>query len=120
MVASVNETVNWYKENLGFQLVMSVPEEGEMDWAMVQREDVAMMFQNRKSVAEEFNPLADVELGGSMSFFTKMFGIDELYEKIVDRASIVKEPYITFYGTKELMIKDCNGYYFTFAEDMEK
>jgi uncharacterized glyoxalase superfamily protein PhnB len=120
LVNSVNETVSWYKENLGFQLIMSIPEEGEMDWAMVQRDDVALMFQTRKSLAEDFALFADVPIGGSLSFFTKMTGLDELHKMITDKRAIVKEPYTTFYGMKELMVKDCNGYYLTFAEEIEK
>jgi uncharacterized glyoxalase superfamily protein PhnB len=120
LVTSVNETVNWYKENLAFQLIMSVPEEGKMDWAMVQRDEVALMFQTRESLTEDSGLFADIPIGGSMSFFTKMTGLDELHELIVDKSAIVKEPYITFYGMKEMMVKDCNGYYFTFAEESEK
>ncbi len=120
LVKSVNETVSWYKENLGFQLIMSVPEEGEMDWAMMQKDEVALMFQTRKSLAEDFSLFADVPIGASMSFFTKMEGLDELHKMIVDRSAIVKPPYETFYGMREIMVKDCNGYYLTFAEEIEK
>lgn len=120
LVTNVNETVNWYKKNLGFELIMSVPEKGEMDWAMVQRDDVALMFQTRKSVAADSSLFDEIPMGGSLSFFTKMTGLDELHKNILDKSSIIKEPYVTFYGMKEMMIKDCNGYFFTFAEEVEK
>ena len=120
LVNSVNETVNWYKENLGFQLLMSIPEEGEMDWAMVQRDEVSLMFQTRKSLADELALFADIPIGGSLSFFTKLEGLGELHEMIVDKSAIIKKPYETFYGMKEFMVKDCNGYYLTFAEEIEK
>ena len=119
MVTSVNETVAWYKENLGFSLVMSIPEEGEMDWAMVQKDEVALMFQTRKSIVADSSFFDEIPMGGSMSFFTKMSGLEELYEKISDKSAIIKTPYKTFYGMKEMMIKDCNGYFFTFAEEVE-
>ena len=125
MVTSVNETVDWYKKNLGFELIMSIPEpdsyrEGEMDWAMVQRDDVALMFQTRKSLTADSSLFDEIPMGGSLSFFTKMTGLDELHKNILDKSSIIKEPYVTFYGMKEMMVKDCNGYFFTFAEKVEK
>ncbi len=43
-VASVNETISWHKENLSFNSGMSDPEEGEMECALVQRDDVVLMF----------------------------------------------------------------------------
>jgi len=99
---------------------MSVPEEGKMDWAMVKRDDVSLMFQTRESLAEDLALFADIPLGGSLSFFTQMDGLDELYKMIDDKAAIIKKPYKTFYGMKEMMVKDYNGYFLTFAEELEK
>ena len=42
--------------------------------------------------------------------------VDALYTNITDKKSIIKEPYITFYGMKEFMVRDINGYLFTFAQ----
>lgn len=50
IVANVNRSVQFYADVFGFTLVASVPDSGSLNWAMVQRESVTIMFQDRKSV----------------------------------------------------------------------
>jgi hypothetical protein len=40
MVEDVNRTIDFYRDVLGFELVMSVPEHGLYQWALMKREDV--------------------------------------------------------------------------------
>ncbi len=42
--------------------------------------------------------------------------ISELYARIKDKVTIVKDLQTTFYGMQEFYIEDCNGYILTFAE----
>ena len=69
MVENVNDTVDYYKDTLGFELAMSQPEEGPLDWAMVQSGDVALMFQSRSSLGGELPMFKDMPVGGSLTFF---------------------------------------------------
>ena len=117
MVGDVNATIEWFNRNLGFQLVMSVPEEGKYEWAMISRDGVNLMLQTRESIASEQPEFAGIAIGASMSFFVKVDGLQQIYEHIKDAEAIIKTPYKTFYGMKEFLIRDCNGYYFTFAEE---
>ena len=43
-VKSINETIKFY-EHLGFEVVMTVPEEGNFVWVMMTCENVSFMFQ---------------------------------------------------------------------------
>ena len=45
MVDDVNKTVAFYADALGFTKVMSVPEEGELRWALMENGSVQIMFQ---------------------------------------------------------------------------
>ena len=120
MVENVNETVDFYRDVLGFELAMSIPEEGELNWAMMSCGGVELMFQSRASVAEEFPPFGELEIGGSLGFYIEVAGIDELYAGLAERAEIVTEPHTTFYGMREFTIRDNNGYILTFAEQVEQ
>ncbi len=118
MVDDVNETIDWYAENLGFKRIMSVPEEGRFQWAMIGRDGVNLMLQTRESIAEEDAELGNMPIGGSLSFFVRMNGLEALYDNITHKQAVIKPPYKTFYGMMEMMVKDCNGYYLTFAEEV--
>ena len=120
MVENVNETIEYYRDVLGFELVMTVPEEGEFDWAMMSCGGVELMFQSRGSLGAEYPPFAELEIGGSLGFYIEVAGIDELYAGLVERAEVVTEPHTTFYGMREFTIRDCNGYVLTFAERVEQ
>jgi len=56
MVNDVEETIEYYTDILGFTLLMTVPETGKLDWAMVKRNDVVIMFQSSKNKSSSFNP----------------------------------------------------------------
>ena len=116
MVEDVNETVQFYQEVLDFELVMTVPENGQFDWAMMKRRDVALMFQARASLTKEIPALEGIKIGGSLTFYIDMEGLNEFYARIKSKVRIVQDLHSTFYGTQEFSIQDCNGFILAFAE----
>ncbi len=116
MVKDVNSTIDYYTDILDFELVMSVPEEGEFDWAMVKRDGVELMFQSFKSMKGEYPLFKDTEPGGTLLFYIDVEGLNDLYEGLKGKADIIIDKNRTFYNADEFAIKDCNGYILTFAE----
>jgi lactoylglutathione lyase len=116
MVPDVNQTIDFYREHLGFELNMSVPETGRFDWASIKAGDVEIMLQAESSLAGEIPALKDADIGGSLTLFIQMEGIQALYERVKGRVTIVQEMHTTFYGTREFAIQDLNGYMLAFAE----
>lgn len=119
MVNNVNETVNFYQNTLGFELVMSVPQEGIFNWAMVQWGQVSLMFQERENIIAEYPRLKDTPLGGGLTFYIKVDDVNSLYKKINQQVNIVFDLHNTFYGGTEFAIEDINGFILTFAGDNE-
>jgi uncharacterized glyoxalase superfamily protein PhnB len=114
---SVNASVDYYTKNLGFAMVASVPETGTYNWAMLQRDNVTLMFQSLESLKEDL-PTLDLKSKGSPgTFFIKMQGIDDLYNEVKGKLDIIVDMRTTFYGMKEFAIVDPDGYYMMFAED---
>ncbi|MBC8492174.1 MAG: VOC family protein [Chloroflexi bacterium] len=116
MVEDVNRTIEFYRDVLGFELLVTVPEEGQFDWAMMRRDDVEIMFQARSSLGGEVPALANVPIGGSLTFYTEVTGLMELYERLKGQVEIVQDLHTTFYGTQEFAFGDCNGYILGFSE----
>ncbi len=49
MVKNVKETIKFYEEKLGFQKVLSVPENGEkLDFAIIAKDKISSCFKNRR------------------------------------------------------------------------
>ncbi|HET7641262.1 MAG TPA: VOC family protein [Ktedonobacteraceae bacterium] len=116
MVEDVNRTVAFYQEVLGFELLTSVPEEGQLAWAMLKRGGVELMFQTRGSLTEELPSLGGKDIGGTFNLYIDVEDIQGLYAAIRDKVTVVANMHTTFYGANEIAIEDCNGYILTFAE----
>jgi len=127
MVEDVNRTVEFYRDVLGFEFVMGVIEEIQeivtswqkgrlLDYAMMKCGDVEIMFQGKRSLSEALPVLRDKEIGGTLTLYMEIEGVQELYGRIKDKVTIVKDLHTTFYGMQEFYVLDCNGYILTFAE----
>lgn len=117
-VKDINETIAFYKQ-IGFQLVMSVPEDGSpLVWAMVMNGNVNFMFQTFTSLGDDL-PTVSRNDGGSLIFYIKLKNILSFFEEIKNKVTVVKEIEKTFYGATEFSILDNNYYLLTFAEDIE-
>ena len=119
IVDDVNAAVEYYTATLGFNLITSVPESGKYNWAMVMRDGVTLMFQSLHSIQEDMPSLKIQSKGSLGTFFIRMTGIDDLYQSVKDKATIAVDMRTTFYGMKEFTIKDLNGYFLTFAEEVK-
>jgi uncharacterized glyoxalase superfamily protein PhnB len=114
-VRDINETINYYKQ-LGFELIMTVPEEGDPVWAMMTCGEVTFMFQSFDSLGEELPEISRQD-GASLLLYIQIEEIRKYHDSIVKKVDVIKGLEKTFYGATEFSIKDLNGYILTFAEE---
>lgn len=114
-VRDINETINYYKQ-LGFELIMTVPEEGDPVWAMMTCGEVTFMFQSFDSLGEELPDISRQD-GASLLLYIQIEEIRKYHDSIVKKVDVIKGLEKTFYGATEFSIKDLNGYILTFAEE---
>ena len=119
MVEDVNNTIEFYQKLLGFEVLVTVPEEGQFAWAMLKRDMVEIMFQSRTSLGEEIPALQQKEIGGSLTFYIEVEDVEGLHEHLKGGVTIVQDMHKTFYGAQEFAIQDCNGFILTFSETTE-
>lgn len=118
-VKSVNETVKFYTEVLGFKHVISVPDSGELVFAIVNAGDVNLMFQQIDNLKEEYPDLKNKNEAACLTFYVNLQNKDILYEKIKNTVFLIKELHTTPYGAEEFAIRDNNGFIITITEDIE-
>jgi len=114
-VRDINETIEYYKL-LGFELVMTVPEEGDFVFALMTCGKVTFMFQSFDSLGSEL-PAISRQDGGSLLLYIQTKEIRLLHDRIKDKVNVIKGLEKTFYGATEFSIEDLNGYILTFAEE---
>ena len=116
MVEDVNQTVDFYKNMLGFDVLATVPETGQFNWAMLKQGNVEMQFQTRASLSEEIPAFKDRAIGGALTLYIDVEDVTALHNALKDKVAIVQAMHTTFYGTQEFAIEDCNGFVLSFSQ----
>ncbi|MBI4931316.1 MAG: VOC family protein [Bacteroidetes bacterium] len=114
-VKDINKTIDFYRQ-LGFELITTVPDQGDYVWAMMKCGNVTFMFQTFDSLADGL-PAISRHDGGSLLLYIGLKNIRTFFDSIKDKVTVIKGLEKTFYGATEFSITDNNGYVLTFAED---
>ena len=116
MVPDVARTIDYYKNVLDFNVIESVPGEDKIVFAIVQANNIMLMFQDELSLKSEYPQLEECSIKAGLTLYIHVDDILSLYEKIKGKACIVKDLHTTFYGSQDFAIKDCNDYILTFSQ----
>ncbi len=119
VVASVERSVAFYRDTLGFEVVTTVPDQPPYVFALMKNGDVQIFVNAPESMAAEYPALKDRPLGGTLTLFIDVAGVRQLHEAIKDRVTIVMPLEKKWYGLTEFACVDPDGYIITFAEREE-
>lgn len=114
-VRDIQSTITFYRQ-IGFEVVTTVPEQGDLIFAMMVCGEVTFMFQTFESLGDDL-PAVLRQNGGSLLLYIQISGIRRFFDQIKSRVKVVKPLETTFYGATEFTIEDNNGFLLTFAED---
>ncbi|MBI4666548.1 MAG: hypothetical protein HY751_09090 [Nitrospinae bacterium] len=127
MVENVNSTLEYYTAQLGFELVMAVPQDSRevlfefnrerpLVYAMVKKDGAELMFQTRESLMEDVPAFTGQSIGSSVTFYMETDDLDGIFQKLGPSVDVVKKPETTWYGMREFYIRDLNGYILGFGQ----
>jgi len=122
VVASVERSLAFYRDVLGFSLVATVPDAAPFAFAWVQRDGVSVFLNSTDAVRDDHPDLAARPIGGTATLFivleagTVAEGVDAMAAAIGSRARLVMPLKDQFYGMREFAIEDPDGYVITFAQ----
>jgi uncharacterized glyoxalase superfamily protein PhnB len=106
-VPDVRGTASWYRA-IGFEVIRTNEVDGEMDWAKLTFGGSEVMFSaGGKSSAEHRR---EVDL------YISTIDVDQLYGRLAAQVEVVEKPHDTFYGMREWVLRDCNGFWITFGQ----
>jgi uncharacterized glyoxalase superfamily protein PhnB len=110
-VPDVNATAQWYA-SIGFEIsnINREGDDGEIDWALLRRGQSEIMLNvgghPSSSSRREFD------------LYTYVDDVDSLRRELDGKTEIIEDLHDTFYGMREFIIRDCNGFWITFAQQM--
>jgi len=115
-------SLHFYRDLLGFKLMMSSGTGDDVDWVLLEQNDHQFMM-NTAYERENRPPQPDAsrtKWHKDTAFYFGCSDPDALYRYLISKGITVKEPYITGYGWKAVSLKDPDGYELTFHRPMEK
>jgi len=109
-VPDVTATIDWYT-SIGFKLIRQNEEAGEVNWAKLSFGNSELMVNAGGKTS--LNHRREVDL------YILADNVDDLYRRFKDRVQVVEGPHDTFYGMREFIMRDVNGFWVTFGQPMQ-
>ena len=106
-VPDVRATMAWY-EFVGFKVESTNESDGMIDWALVSFGDGRVMFTAGGKLTTDERREVDLYINTEE--------LDALYARIRARVDIIEDLHDTFYGMREFIVRDPNGFWVTFGE----
>ena len=116
LVASVERSLAFYVDTLGFERGMTVPDASPFAFASVTGGGIEIFFNDAAGAVKEYPGFAGKPIGATGTWFIEVEGVDALHDRLKPRVKVVMPIETKFYGMREFAIEDPDGYIITFAE----
>jgi catechol 2,3-dioxygenase-like lactoylglutathione lyase family enzyme len=109
-VPDVRRTIDWYRD-LGFDVTETYGDHaGGLSFAIVSFGAAEVFFSSGGSLSPRHRREVDL--------YAYIEDVDSFYERIKDRVEIVATPHNMFYGMREVIVRDLNGFWITFGQEV--
>lgn len=114
-VPEVEACVKFWVDRFGFEKTVEVPEGGKLGFAMLQKGNVELMYQSYASADKDVTNISQQVRKGPTFLYVEVDSLNETIASI-QGSEVVMPVRDTFYGSKEIGIKDPAGHHITFAQ----
>ena len=112
IVDRIEDCLPFYVERLGFAQTVEVPHEGKLGFVILKRGDLELMLQSRASVAADVAGL-DPD-GFRAALYIEVDKLAPIRKALNGWPRVIPER-TTFYGAREIIVRDPAGNVVTFA-----
>jgi len=118
VVSNVEASLKFYREVLGLETGMTVPEQAPYVFGSVTNGAVELFFNDQKVVAAEYPKLA-ATIGASLTLYMEVDDLKAVLGQVQKSGAKISMPVTEqFYGMREFAFEDGDGYTITIAERM--
>ncbi|MGH9731533.1 MAG: VOC family protein [Candidatus Acidiferrales bacterium] len=114
-VADVEPCVKFLVERMGFQKTAEVPDGNTLAFAALEKDGFELMYQSYDSVEKENAAMGQLARKGPSFLYVEVENLDEVIQAMKG-VEIAVPLRTTFYGMKELGVKDPAGHVILFAQ----
>jgi uncharacterized glyoxalase superfamily protein PhnB len=111
----IEPCVKFWVERMGFQKTAEVPDGNKLAFVILQKGNVELMYQTYASAEKDVPAVSQLIRKGPTFLYVEVESLDDTIAA-TKGAEIVVPVRTTFYGAKEIGVKDPAGHIVTFAE----
>ena len=111
----IEPCVKFWVDRLGFTKTIEVPDGNTLAFAALQKDNVELMYQTYKSADKDAPFLSKVVRQGPTFLYIDVENLDEIISALKG-VEVIMPVRTTFYGAKEISVKDPAGHFITFAQ----
>ena len=116
VVSSVERSLAFYRDVLGFRVTATVPEAAPYVFASVESGAVEIFLNAPEPAIAEYPAFKGRPLGGTLTLFIEVAAIAQVYDSLESRVKICMPLEKKWYGVTEFALEDPDGYLITFAQ----
>jgi uncharacterized glyoxalase superfamily protein PhnB len=114
-VEKIEPVLPFWTEHLGFIKTVEVPEGDHLGFVILQQGNVELMYQTYASVDQDMPAVAADVRKGPTFLYLEVEDLDALKPALAAAEMYMPERH-TFYGAREVGVRDPAGHFLTFAE----
>jgi uncharacterized glyoxalase superfamily protein PhnB len=111
----IEPCLRFWVERLGFEKTIAVPEGNTLAFAILQKDAVELMYQTYASAEKDVSAVSPEVRKGPSFLYVEVESLDQIVSAMKG-AEVVMPVRTTFYGAKEIGIRDPAGHLVTFAQ----
>jgi len=114
-VEKIEPVLPFWTEHLGFVKTVEVPEGDRLAFVILQQGSVEVMYQTYASVEKDMPAILPDVRKGPTFLYIEVENLDAL-KPALKSATVYLPERTTFYGAREIGVKDPAGHFLTFAQ----
>ncbi|HJT70231.1 MAG TPA: VOC family protein [Terriglobales bacterium] len=119
VVRNVEASLKFYREVLGLEKAISVPDQSPYVFAAVSNGAIEIFFNDQKTVAAEYPKLA-ANIGASLTLYIETDNLQDVLDRVQKAGAKISMPVTDqFYGMREFAFEDVDGYTITIAQRIQ-
>ena len=112
VVDAIEPALAFWTGALGYEKVVEVPHEGRLGFVLLQKDGHEVMLQTKASIAADLPAMA----GTPCALYADVKSIQAAQKAVGEHATVIAGPRETFYGAREVWVRDPAGNVIGFAE----
>jgi len=113
--SEIEPCLRFWTERLGFEKTVAVPEGDKLGFAILQKGNIELMYQSYASAGKDLPAVAEVCRQGPSFLYVEVAQLEPVLAAL-QGVEVVVPLRSTFYGSKEMGVKDPAGHIVVFAQ----